>query len=114
MKRVSAVKRASKSSIGKNDGVKNAGDLRQEIEDLVKRHAVTMVKSAITDAKDGHYAAMKYLFEMISLFPAANEAESAGNDSLAKILLERLGMSDVLSGVSAAAKEISTTNDAVE
>jgi hypothetical protein len=93
---------------------KDAVTLRQEIEDLIKREAVPMVKSTIGEAEDGHFAAMKYLFEMVGLFPGTVEPESEQDDSLAKILLQRLGMTDVTPGTSDSAKGISTIGDAVE
>ena len=35
---------------------------------------------------------MKYLFEMIGLYPAATQEETQGEDSLARTLLRRLGL----------------------
>ena len=35
---------------------------------------------------------MKYLFEMIGLYPAAVQEETQGEDSLARTLLRRLGL----------------------
>lgn len=93
---------------------KDSVTLRQEIQDLIKREAIPMVESTIGEAKEGHFAAMKYLFEIVGLFPGTCEPESEEDDSLAKILLQRLGMTDVTPGISATTKEISTTSDAVE
>jgi len=42
--------------------------------------------------KNGHYLPMKYLFEVIGIFPASAVAESPEDDSLAKILLRKLGL----------------------
>jgi hypothetical protein len=71
---------------------KDVTDLRRQIESLVTRKAVNMVETAIGEADKGHFAAMKYLFEMIGLYPGPSEAEPQGEDSLAKTLLRRLGM----------------------
>ena len=117
MMRSRTIRSASKKKASAQNracAVKDAGELRREIEDLVRREAVPMVESTIGEAKDGHFAAMKYLFEMIGLFPGTVEPESEEDDSLAKILLQRLGMTEVTAGTSATVKEISTTNDAVE
>ena len=51
-----------------------------------------MVEITISEVDKGHYAAMKYLFEMIGLYPAAAPEETEGEDSLAKTLLRRLGL----------------------
>jgi hypothetical protein len=71
---------------------KDVTELRRQIENLVTRKAVTMVETAIGEADKGHFAAMKYLFEMIGLYPGPSEAEPQGEDSLARTLLRRLGM----------------------
>lgn len=117
MKRVSSIRSAPKKRTGRRSRaqvVKDVGTLRQEIEDLIKREAVPMVECAIGEAKEGNFAAMKYLFDMGGLFPGTVKPESVEDDSLAKILLQRLGMTDVTLGTSDATKEISTIGDAVE
>ena len=117
MKKARAIKGTPKKKAGVRGQMpasKNAVELRREIEDLVRQEAVPMVDSTIAEAKDGHFAAMKYLFEMIGLFPGMAEAVSEEDDSLAKILLQRLGMTDVTPGTSEVSKEISTMSDAVE
>src|SRR5205809_3838261 len=66
--------------------------IRQQITDLVRNQAVPMVEITISEVDKGHYAAMKYLFEMIGLYPAAAQEETQGEDSLARTLLRRLGL----------------------
>jgi hypothetical protein len=51
-----------------------------------------MVRGAIADVEKGHYLAMKYLFEMIGLYPPTAAVESGAEDSLTKILLRNLGI----------------------
>jgi hypothetical protein len=46
----------------------------------------------VEEAKKGHYAAMKYLFDLIGLHPAEAQEESSGEDSMARTLLRRLGL----------------------
>ncbi|HZQ17177.1 MAG TPA: hypothetical protein VFA90_00535 [Terriglobales bacterium] len=69
------------------------GDLRRKITELVAQNAVPMVQQAIDAVREeGQYQAMKYLFEMIGLYPAAAESEAGGEDSLARVLLAQLGL----------------------
>ena len=67
--------------------------LRQRITELVAANALEMVATTIDQVKEGQYQALKYLFEMIGLYPATGGAETPQEDSLAKILLDRLGIS---------------------
>lgn len=72
------------------------GALRQKITELVAQNAVAMVQQAIDAVREeGQYQAIKYLFEMIGLYPAVGQEESPGQESLAQILLEQLGLSDL-------------------
>jgi len=66
--------------------------IRQRITDLVRDQAIPMVEITISEVDKGHYSAMKYLFEMIGLYPAAAQEERQGEDSLARTLLRRLGL----------------------
>jgi hypothetical protein len=67
--------------------------LRRQITELVVQNAVPMVQQAIDAVRDeGQYQAMKYLFEMIGLYPAIAHDESPEQDSLARILLAELGL----------------------
>ena len=70
--------------------------LRRRITDLVARNAVSMVQQAIDAVKEeGQYQAIKYLFEMIGLYPAATDDESEAQSSLTQTLLDHLGISGV-------------------
>jgi hypothetical protein len=70
--------------------------LRLQVTELVARNAVSMVQQAIDAVKEeGQYQAIKYLFEMIGLYPAAVGDESEAHSSLAQTLLERLGLTEV-------------------
>jgi len=66
------------------------GMVRERITNLVGNRAVEMVETTMDEVAKGHYLAMKYLFEMIGLDPAATPEESLADDSLAKTLLRRL------------------------
>lgn len=93
MRKATSKDKSTKRAAGKKPRKsKDVTELRRQIENLVTRKAVTMVETAIGEADKGHFAAMKYLFEMIGLYPGPSEAEPQGEDSLARTLLRRLGM----------------------
>jgi hypothetical protein len=72
------------------------GALRLTITELVARNAVGMVQQAIDAVKEeGQYQAIKYLFEMIGLYPPALQGESPVQESLAWTLLQQLGLREV-------------------
>ena len=68
--------------------------VRKEISRVVGSEAVRMVRRIIAEVDIGHYSAMKYLFELAGLYPATAQEETAGDDSLAKTLLRRLGLEE--------------------
>ncbi len=81
--------------------VKSAGreapdlaEIRRHITDIVGNGAVGMVETTIDQVGKGHYLGMKYLFEMIGLYPATSTNDAAEEDSLAAVLLRRLGLPD--------------------
>ncbi|GEM_PF-2794843 len=67
-------------------------NVREQIIRLVGNGALDMVQSMVTEVKNGHYLAMKYLFEMVGLFPAIASADPVSEESLSKILLRNLGI----------------------
>ena len=70
--------------------------LRREVAELIAKNAVPMVRQAIESVtEEGQYQAIKYLFEMIGLYPAATQDESPLLESLARTLLERLGLPEI-------------------
>ena len=73
--------------------------VRDKITELVARNAVPMVQQAIDAVRDeGQYQAIKYLFEMVGLYPVVTQESSEADDSLAHLLLEKLGLSEPLRG----------------
>jgi hypothetical protein len=85
--------------------------LRDEIRELVGSNALAMVQTAMEEVDKGHYLAMKYLFEMIGLFPesAASSEEAPEGESLARTLLRRLQLPEV-----EAAPDAASSNTPVE
>ena len=71
-----------------------------------------LVESAIAEADKGHFTAMKYLFEMIGLYPATGRGETPEEDSLAKTLLQRLGLPEEPSHEHPETKERATVEGA--
>jgi hypothetical protein len=72
--------------------------LRGQISNLVCADAVEMVSTTVDRVKKGQYQAMKYLFEMVGLFPATAVPKTPQEDSLAEMLLSRLGIRDDMPG----------------
>ncbi len=66
--------------------------VRQKIANKVGQQAEEMVRTTIGEVGKGHYPAMKFLFEMIGLYPAGSGAEPVGENVLAKTLLRRLSL----------------------
>jgi hypothetical protein len=86
--------------------------LRGQITDLVARNAVAMVQQAIDAVnEEGQYQAIKYLFEMIGLYPASAAEDAPLQESLVKTLLHHLGLPEVALPESAQRKKEFTTSD---
>lgn len=68
------------------------GPLRAEITNLVARNAIAMVQSVIDAVQNGQYQGLKYLFEMVGLYPAAAGETEPGESSLAETILRQLGI----------------------
>jgi hypothetical protein len=71
---------------------RDLAEIRRHIADIVGNGAIGMVETTIDQVGKGHYLGMKYLFEMIGLYPATATNEAAEEDSLAAVLLRRLGL----------------------
>src|SRR5450432_2955904 len=83
-------------------GARKTADLLaigEQITNLVGNEAVGMVETTIAEVEKGHYLALKYLFEMVGLYPASGAEETPGEDSLARTLLRRLGFPEDVSSV---------------
>jgi hypothetical protein len=74
-------------------------ELRRKIRELVAQNAVPMVQQAIDAVcEEGQYQAIKYLFEMVGLYPAVAQEESGSQESLAQVLLDQLGLASIQPG----------------
>jgi len=83
--------------------------LRGHISNLVCVAAAGMVRTTIERVNEGQYQAMKYLFEMIGLFPATATPDAPQDDSLAGMLLSRLGIPEESCSAGSAAKNQQVT-----
>jgi hypothetical protein len=68
-------------------------ELRRKIADLVAKNAISMVQHAIDSVtEDGQYQAIKYLFELVGIYPAIADGEEKSEDTLSQVLLRQLGL----------------------
>jgi len=89
--------------------------LRRQITTLVTDNALAMVDTTIEHVKNGQYQALKYLFEMVGLYPATTDEETPKEDSLAEILMKRLGISEESDpAIESERKPVTARLDAVE
>jgi metal-dependent amidase/aminoacylase/carboxypeptidase family protein len=90
--------RAKRTTASKKKGT--AADLRevrQEVRKVVTSRAPKIAQAVADDVeKKAQVQSMKTLFEMVGLFPESPEERDAVEDdqALARVLLERLGLSD--------------------
>jgi len=94
------VKRAAKKAVKRQKktaqeseapGPVNLEELREKVRKVVAEKIDDMTNAAADEAAKGHVAQLKYLFEVIGLFPATEGEKTEpeyGND-LAKTLLDR-------------------------
>ena len=76
-------------------GGREAPDLARSadrLRTLWEAAPIGMVETTIEQVGKGHYLGMKYLFEMIGLYPATSTEDAGEEDSLAAVLLRRLGI----------------------
>ena len=78
----------------------DADQLRQKVRNMVSNQAYEMTRVMIGEVVDGgSVTAMRYLFELAGLYPVnAAMDQPEDQDSLAKTMLERLGLSEAPSG----------------
>ena len=84
-KNKSAVTKSSRDRV-------DLAEIRQQITNLVGNGAVGMVETTMEEVGKGHYLGMKYLFELVGLYPATAADEAPIQDSMAATLLRRLGL----------------------
>jgi hypothetical protein len=65
--------------------------VRQQVTNLVANRALEVVHETLDQIGRGNYQAMKYLFEMVGLFPVAESQETSTEKSLTTMLLNHFG-----------------------
>jgi hypothetical protein len=71
---------------------KDLVEARTEIAKSVREASTRIVTQLIAKAENGEVAPARYLFEMVGLYPVTEEAVPKPENSLAHILLERMGL----------------------
>ena len=79
-------------------------EVRKQVTNLVSNRALEVVHQILEQIGRGNYQAMKYLFEVVGLFPAAAPEGTPAGDSLAHTLLNYLGIPQGSSSRSEAAQ----------
>ncbi len=80
--------------------VRDLGGLRRQITELVADNAVAMVQNTIDGVNEGgQHQALKYLFEMIGLYPAPSDEDQPDEESLTATLLRHLGIEESKEGL---------------
>ena len=83
-----------KKSVETEQNPKTLAEAREKLANLVRESSPAIATALIEAAKDGQVAPAKFLFEVVGLYPATDEAgEGLEKNSLAHLLLERLGLS---------------------
>lgn len=68
-------------------------EVRNQVTNVILDSSVEMARRVVQSAvENGQITTLKYLWETAGLFPAGGDAEEGDSDSLAKILLERMGL----------------------
>ena len=70
-------------------------DLRRQIRNRVGQDALNMVNATIAAVNNGQYAALKYLFEAVGLFPAESPVQVQQQDGLTTALLRAMGLPEI-------------------
>ena len=98
MKKTSTRKTAKKSSVSKSQKPLDLEAVRAMVANTVGGQALNITSALVEEAKKGELAPVKFLFEMIGLYPAnagpANEEEEAAEEGkdFAKALFQRLAL----------------------
>lgn len=82
----------TEESAAKKEKCPDAGEVREDISDMVRSSAHDIATEVIKVAKTGQLASAKYLFEAVGLYPATEATAPKEDNSLAHTLLRRMGL----------------------
>ncbi len=99
MAKAKAKKSAAKKKTARVDSKKKSADeiqkVRNQVTNMILGSSEKMAERVIQSVTEGgQVAALKYLWEMSGLFPFEANGDNGEADSLAKILLERMGLQE--------------------
>jgi hypothetical protein len=110
-----AIKVARKTSLPRTKKPVDLGEVRQEIARIVGTQATVIAQSVVDEGKKGNLEPVKYLFEMIGLYPAPDgPGMNPGEDSLVKRLLQRLELPETAIAEAVKQEESNAAAPAVE
>ncbi len=86
-----AAKKKSKSSKSTVKGPVNVEEVRERVQRVIAEKAEMMTNANADEASKGCLPQLKYLFEVLGLYPATavEEPETAESNDLARVLLRR-------------------------
>lgn len=86
-----SAKAKSKSVKSPAEGPVNLEDVRERVRRIIADKAEAMTTANAEEASKGHLVQLKYLFEVLGLYPAiaAEEKEAPERNDLARVLLKR-------------------------
>jgi hypothetical protein len=86
-----SAKKKSRSSKSTAKGPLNLGEVRDRVRRVIAEKAEKMTNANAEEASKGYLPQLKYLFEVLGLYPAtaAEEPEAAESNDLARVLLRR-------------------------
>lgn len=88
-----AVKKSAPRVDSKAKSAEEIQKVRNQVTNLILSSSEEMAARVVQSVTEGgQVAALKYLWEMSGLFPFETQGENGEADSLAKILLERMGL----------------------
>src|SRR5437016_4950074 len=69
----------------------NVGEVRERVLQVIAEKAEAMTSANVEEATKGHVTQLKYLFEVLGIYPVTASAELEAQDSndLARVLLNR-------------------------
>jgi hypothetical protein len=91
----STVKKGAPQAVSPATSKKEMQKVRDEVRNVIVGRSVELAARVVQSVTEsGQVAALKYLWEISGLFPADGEGENEEQDSLAQILIERLGLQE--------------------